>query len=325
MEKILEIIISTEFLYSVFRITTPLIFVTLGAMITARAGVINIGLEGTMLFAAFAGVVISAWTQSTLLGITAAVLTGIIVSLLMAYVVLVLKSDITLTGIAVNMLGSGGTVFLLFLVAGEKGISSSLPSKVLPKVNLPLVGKIPFLKDVLSNHNVMTYVAFACIIVVYILMNKSVLGLRIKAVGENEDAVKSVGINTTRTKLISMVISGMLAGLSGGYMSMGYVSWFARDMIAGRGFIALAAQQLGQGTVMGSTAAAFLFGAADSLGNNLQAMSLPSEFVQMIPYVATIVGLVVYSVSKKRKNEKRVAMVTQDTSRENYLGTGTEN
>lgn len=307
MENILRIICSTEFFYSIFRVTTPILLAALGAMITSRAGVVNIGLEGIMLFSALAGVVTSAWTQSAAVGLLAAILVGVLISALMAYVMLVLRSDITLTGFAVNALGSGCTVFLLYVICNDKGISSSLASKVLPKVNLPLIQDIPFVGKVLSGHNIMTYVAFLLIIVIYWLVNKTPLGLRIRAVGENPHAAESVGIKVTRIQLIAMLVSGVLAGMAGAYMSMGYVSWFARDMMAGRGFIALAAQQLGQGTVVGSMLASLAFGAADSLANNLQALRLPSEFVQSIPYAVTIVGLVIYSASKKRREQRLAA------------------
>ena len=307
MENILRIICSTEFFYSIFRVTTPILLAALGAMITSRAGVVNIGLEGIMLFSALAGVVTSASTQSAAVGLLAAILVGVLISALMADVMLVLRSDITLTGFAVNALGSGCTVFLLYVICNDKGISSSLASKVLPKVNLPLIQDIPFVGKVLSGHNIMTYVAFLLIIVIYWLVNKTPLGLRIRAVGENPHAAESVGIKVTRIQLIAMLISGVLAGMAGAYMSMGYVSWFARDMMAGRGFIALAAQQLGQGTVVGSMLASLAFGAADSLANNLQALRLPSEFVQSIPYAVTIVGLVIYSASKKRREQRLAA------------------
>lgn len=307
MENILRIICSTEFFYSIFRVTTPILLAALGAMITSRAGVVNIGLEGIMLFSALAGVVTSAWTQSAAVGLLAAILVGVLISALMAYVMLVLRSDITLTGFAVNALGSGCTVFLLYVICNDKGISSSLASKVLPKVNLPLIQDIPFVGKVLSGHNIMTYAAFLLTIVIYWLVNKTPLGLRIRAVGENPHAAESVGIKVTRIQLIAMLISGVLAGMAGAYMSMGYVSWFARDMMAGRGFIALAAQQLGQGTVVGSMLASLAFGAADSLANNLQALRLPSEFVQSIPYAVTIVGLVIYSASKKRREQRLAA------------------
>ena len=301
MQQILEILLSAQFVYSVLRISTPIIFASLGALITARAGVVNIGLEGTMLFAALSGVVVSAFTQSALLGFLAAVLTGVLIAALMSYVTLVLRSHITLTGIAINMFASGSTVFILYLVCNDKGISSSLSSKVLPQVDIPLLRSIPVVGEALSGHNILTYAAFLMVLLTYLLLNKTPLGLRIRAVGENEHAALSVGARPEKYQFIAMLISGVLAGMGGAYVSMGYVSWFSRDMIAGRGFIALAAQQLGQGTTLGTFCSALVFGAADSLANTFQALQMPSEVVQSIPYAVTILGLVVFSVLKQRQ------------------------
>lgn len=278
----------------------------MGALITSRAGVINIGLEGIMLFAALFGVIFSAASGSAWVGFLGAVVTGVLIAILMSYVALVLKSHVTLTGIAINMFASGCTVFILCLVTGDKGISSSLASKVMPSVELPLIHKIPIIGEVLSGHNILTYLSFLGVLFTYILLNKTVVGLRIRAVGENEQAALSVGAKPVKYQFIAMLISGVLAGMGGAYMSMGYVSWFSRDMVAGRGFIALAAQQLGQGTTLGTMSATLVFGMADALANNLQALQMPSEFVQSIPYVTTIVGLVVFSIAKQRKELKRI-------------------
>ncbi|MDE5908966.1 MAG: ABC transporter permease [Lachnospiraceae bacterium] len=306
MKQIISIIFSTQFFYSILRISTPIMFASMGALITSRAGVINIGLEGIMLFAALSGVIFSAASGSAWVGFLGAVVTGVLIAILMSYVALVLKSHITLTGIAINMFASGCTVFILYLVTGDKGISSSLASKVMPVVELPLINKIPILGEIISGHNILTYLSFLGVLFTYVLLNKTVVGLRIRAVGENEQAALSVGAKPVKYQFIAMLISGVLAGMGGAYMSMGYVSWFSRDMVAGRGFIALAAQQLGQGTTLGTMSATLVFGMADALANNLQALQMPSEFVQSIPYVTTIIGLVVFSIAKQRKELKRI-------------------
>lgn len=306
MEQIFDIIFSTQFFYSILRISTPIMFASMGALITSRAGVINIGLEGIMLFAALSGVVFSAFTGSAWIGFIGAVATGVLIAVLMSYVALVLKSHITLTGIAINMFASGSTVFILYLVANDKGISSSLASKVMPVIKIPFIDGIPIIGEIFSGHNILTYFSFVGVVFTYVLLNKTIVGLRIRAVGENEQAALSVGAKPVKYQFIAMLISGVLAGMGGAYMSMGYVSWFSRDMIAGRGFIALAAQQLGQGTTLGTMCSTLIFGMADSLANNLQALQMPSEFVQSIPYVTTILGLVVFSVVKQRKELKRI-------------------
>lgn len=302
-----DIIFTTDFAFMVFRVTTPILFTALGAMISRRAGIMNISLEGMMLVGALFGVIGSTYTQNALIGVLCAVAASLLLSLVFAYFVLKLKSDLILTGIALNLMASGGTVFLLSILCGDKGVSTSMASKVVPSVEIPLIKSIPVLGKILSGHNILTYVALLSVIVVYVLINKSPLGLRIRSVGENPDAAESVGISVVKTRFIALMITGILSGLGGAFMSMGYVSWFARDMAAGRGYIALAAQNLGNATPIGTCLASFLFGIADALSSSLQILSVPAEFIQMIPYVTTVIGLIVYSAGRRKKSKKMQA------------------
>ncbi|MEW9094512.1 MAG: ABC transporter permease [Clostridiaceae bacterium] len=304
MENLFSIIFSTSFGYAILRVTTPILFASLAALISNKAGVINIGLEGIMLSAALGGVIASAFTQSALIGIICAIIVGVLLSLLLAYFSLNLKSDIILTGIALNLLASGGTVFLLYLVAKDKGISVSLKSMVAPEVSIPLLNKIPVLGQVLSGHNILTYISLLSVIIVYILLYKTPLGLKIRAVGENANAADSVGISVKKIQYLALLLSGVFASLGGAYMSMGYVSWFSRDMTAGRGFIALAAEAMGRGTPIGTLLASLIFGFADALSNVMQSLRVPAEFVQMVPYLTTILGLVIYSAQQSNKTKK---------------------
>ena len=306
MDKFIAIIFSVSFGYAVLRVTTPLIFAAMGALISDKAGVINIALEGIMLIAALTGVIVSAFTQSAFLGLMAAVLAGALTGAVMAYASLNLKTDIILSGVAVNLIGAGGTVFVLYLVAHDKGISSSLSSLVLPKVALPIISQIPVISDILSGHNILTYVAIISVVVVHILVYKTPLGLQIRAVGENSHAADSVGVSVIRIKYIALILSGAFAGFGGAYMSMGYVSWFSKNMTVGRGFIALAAEAMGGGTPLGTTIACFVFGSAEALSNSLQSLRVPTEFVQMIPYVVTVVGLALYSSRKTSQIRKHL-------------------
>jgi len=225
----------------------------------------------------------------------------------LGYVSLKLKTDVILAGIAINLIASGGTVFVLFLLTGDKGISSSLASKLLPKIDIPILKSIPILGPILSGHNILTYFAFISVFLVWFLLYRTPLGLRIRAVGENEHAVDSVGISVVKTRFIALIISGVMAGFGGAYMTMGYISWFSRDMTAGRGFIALAAESMGGATPLGSMLSSLLFGFFDALSNSLQLLKIPYEFVSMLPYVATVVGLVIYTTQKtKRMHRMRI-------------------
>lgn len=305
MKALITLIFSTTFGYAILRVTTPILFAALGALVSDRAGVINIGLEGIMLTSALVGVVVSAFTGSAWVGLLIAIVAGILAALIMAYFSLNLKTDIILAGIALNLMASGGTIFALFLAAHDKGISTSLNSKVLPMVTIPLLNKIPILGPILSGHNVLTYFSLISVLLVYIFLYKTALGLRIRVVGENSDAADSVGISVIKVRYIALGISGALAGLGGAYMSMGYVSWFSTNMTAGRGFIALAAEAMGMATPLGTFVTSLLFGFADALSNSLQSLRIPSEFVQMLPYVATILGLIIYA-SRQTAKLKRV-------------------
>ena len=299
-----DLVFSTDFLFSVLRVSTPIIFAALGALISDKAGIVNIGLEGIMLTAALGGVLGSAFFQSSILGLLSAVLVGVLFSLVLALFTLKLKTHIILGGIALNLFASGGTVFALDLVTGDKGTSASLASKVLPDITLPLLSRIPFLGAVLSGHNVLTYVCILSVIGVWYMMNHTPLGAWIRAVGENRHAAESVGINVYRIQFSALLLSGFFTSLGGAFLSMGYVSWFSRNMSAGRGWIALAAEAMGGGNVVRTTLTSLFFGLTDALANTLQTINLPSELVKTIPYWGTIIGLVIYAINTQKKLRK---------------------
>lgn len=304
MGSMLRGIFSVGFGYSILRVTTPILFAALGAVVSERAGVVNIGLEGLMLISGVSGVIFSAWTGSAWLGLIGALLICIMAALFMGYFHIKLGTDMVLAGIALNVIASGGTVFALFVASGDRGISSSLASKTMPVIHVPLLRSIPVLGPILSGHNVLTYFAMLAVFAVWYLMYRTPLGLRLRAVGESPDAADSVGISVDRIRFLALGISGLLAGFGGAHLSMGYVSWFSRDMAAGRGFIGLAASALGGVHPVGTAVASLFFGFADALSNYMQSLSIPSEFVQMIPYLATLLGLGLFARRQMTKGQK---------------------
>ncbi len=305
MEAFLQMFTETTFWFAVIRVTTPILFATLGAVIASKSGAINIGIEGIMLTSAFSGVLFSAITQNVWVGLLAAVISGMIMASVLAYFALKLDANIILTGIAINILSAGGTVFLLDAITGDKGISTSLNSLVLPEVNIPIIESIPHIGQILSGHNILTYFSWLCILLIHMLLNHTSLGLRIQAVGESPESAESVGVNVFKIKFIALVLSGMLASFGGAFLSMGYVSWFSSGMTAGRGYIALAARAIAGNTAVGSLLASLLFGTAETLSNHLQAFNVPVEFVHMTPYAITIIGFVVISIVNDKKEERR--------------------
>lgn len=299
----LEYIFSSDFITAVIRMGTPLLFVGMAAVIGAKANILCIAYEGMMLFAALGGVVGSALTQNLFLGMICGLLSGLIIAAIFAYFVLYLDTKALLAGLALNTLGTGGTVYIVYLLTGMKLDTSALSSLRFPTVNIPIIKDIPILGDILSGHNLLSYVAFFTVIFVWFLIFKTKLGLRIRAVGEDPSAAASVGINVNKTKFIALLISGLIASMGGMFMSMAYMPYFTTNMTAGRGFIGIAAQNLGRGSPLWTMVYTLVFGASMAIGNVAQSFRLPSQFASMMPYVFTLIGLVMIGAKNKKSNK----------------------
>lgn len=312
VQNVLEGIFSAAFLASILRVTTPILLPSLGALISDRAGVINIGLEGTMLVSAFTGVVFSAYSldwfgESTgklvgpWVGLLAGVIIGVLMALLLAVFHLRFKANIILSGIALNILGSAATVAIMYELTGDRGnTQGSLRSMRIPFIQLPeFLNDIPvvsFFFRIFDNQSVMTWIAFLAVIAVWYFLYKMPAGVHLRAVGQNPDAAASVGIRVTRVRYLALALSGALAGLGGVHMSMGYLSFFQRDMTSGRGFIALATPYLGGGHPVGTGLASLVFGFFDALSTRVGSLEIPSQLPQMLPYMATVLALVIYAL-----------------------------
>ena len=304
--NLIQYICSTEFLYMWIRVATPILLAALGAAVCNKAGVLNLGLEGIMLISALFGVLGGAMGGNLFWGFLTGVGSALVVSAIFAYFHLILKANATLCGTAINTAATGLTVFVLQLATGEKGNSSSLRSFSFPEVEIPLIKDIPVVGDILSGHNALTYTAILMVVLVYILLYKTPLGLRMRAVGENPNAASSVGQDVVKIRFIAIIICGVLTGLGGMYLSMGYLDMFVRDMVAGRGFIALAACSMGQSTPVGALISSLVFAFFDGLSNILQVLQSPSQFVQMLPYLATIAGLTVFSIQQSMRAKRKM-------------------
>lgn len=302
----MNILLSTEFWYTVIAVTTPILFSGLACLVFFKGGVDAIATEGIMLFAALMGVLGSYYSNSWFIGILAGMLAGSLLAIVYGIITIKLKSNAILGGVAINTFSIGFTVFLMYILTNQKGSTQSLANPVIPDLRLPFIEKIPFIGDVLSMQNLLTYVGFLTVPLLIVFLYRSKVGLRIRTIGESEDAAKSVGLNISKYKLITLVIAGALAGLGGVYLSMGYVSAFSRNMVAGRGFIGMAAESMGRGTPIGVLISAFVFGAADALAKNLQLFNFPSHLINLMPYLITIIATSVYSYIKKKQREKRL-------------------
>jgi len=310
LNEIIGLICQTDFVFSIFRITAPILFAALASVVAEKAGVVNIGLDGIMLISGLFGTLFSFWTQSWLIGVLGAMAVGLTIALIMGFFALKLKTDIILAGIAINTMAGGGTIFALYMFTGERGNTASLTSSniLIPTVEIPGLSSIPVLGDILSGHSVLTYIAFILVFVTWVLLYKTSVGLQFRAVGENDHAAESVGISVLKIKYIALGISGILAGMGGAFMSMYYSQSWNTGVVAGRGFIALAAQAMGHGEPVGTMLASLLFGFAQALRTKVSGIQgVSSNLISAMPYAVTILGLVLYALSTINKAKRKKA------------------
>lgn len=303
MSTAAEVIFSTAFLAAVLRVATPYILAALGGLVAERVGVSNIALEGSMLVGACAGALVAGYSGSIWLGALAGVAAGTLLALALAALRLHLGADVIIAGIGLNLFASGATAFTVFALLDDKGGTSGLASGTLPTIHVPLVEDMPIVGEVLSGQNLVTYLAILAAPAVAWMLFRTRAGFHLRAVGEMPDAARSVGIHVRRVQYLALALSGALAGLAGVFLSMGYVSFFVRDMTAGRGFIALAAVFLGGLRPWGVFFAALGFGAAEALAVQLGNRDVPPQLVSTIPYVLTLVALGWYAWRRRVKDQ----------------------
>jgi simple sugar transport system permease protein len=252
---------------------TPLIFAALAGTICERAGILNIALEGALTVAAFAAVAVSFATGSPLLGLLAAVLASMLLCALLGIAATRFGVDQIVAGTGLNLLAAGGTAFALVVIFGQPGAS--------PEVHA--------LGD--GGERALIVCAFACALVLQLILDRTPWGLRVRACGENPRALLSAGVDPRRLRVVATLVGGALAGLGGAFLSLGELDIYSDGMTSGRGFIALAAVIFGRWTPLGAAGAALAFGALSALQFVLQRAGVPSELMQSLPYLAALAAL----------------------------------
>lgn len=292
------------FIFVVIRVGVPLMFASMSAYVASIAGIPNIAVEGIMIMAALFGVYFSAMTASAWLGLLGAIAIGIVMALVMAFFTMKMKANPIMIGIALNLFAADFSVWLLLVWTGSKGTTASLPSKVLPTINIPFIEDIPILGEIISGHYFLTYVCIVLAILIWILVYKTPFGLRMKACGLDEHTAESVGVKVQKVRLIAIILSGILAAMAGAYLSMGYLSMFSSNMTASRGWIGIAAEAVGQGNFLIVVLTTIVFAIAQGVVNQLILTNLPAELVNIIPYVCVLIGLVMLSVREYQRARK---------------------
>lgn len=284
-----NVVVWSALLASMLRYATPLTFAAIGGMFSERSGVVNIALEGMMLAGAFFGILAAQKSGSWEIGLLAAAGAGAGLALIHAFFSINLRADQIVSGTAINFLALGVTGYFFVDVYGELGTPSDIPR--IPDVHLPL-DRWNFLDGVFGQLNLMIWASFALLIVSYIVMFKTPIGLRIRAVGEHPRAADTVGINVYLVRYASVTVSGILAALGGAYLSIGFLGSFNENMTAGRGFIALAALIFGAWRPFGAFSACLLFGFSSALAQRLPEYSgSAATLFQALPYVLTLIAV----------------------------------
>jgi simple sugar transport system permease protein len=271
---------------------TPIALAALCGVISERAAVINIAIEGIMLMTAQAAVVSATLTHNIYMGLLVAMMLGGVIAAIHAVLVIRFKVDQIVSGVAINIFGTGATSFISsrFL---EKNVDLLNNSGTFPIIPIPLLAKIPVLGPVLFENTLIIYMTLLLVVAIYVLLFYTPWGLRTRAVGEHPKAADTLGINVYLTRYVNVILGGIIAGIGGAYFTIGSVGRFDQIMTAGKGFIGLAAMIFGKWNPIGAYASSLIFGFADSLQVKMQILKvpIPTEFLQMAPYIVTMIVL----------------------------------
>lgn len=277
-------------LRTMIALSTPFLFAALGETFSQLSGVVNLGVDGIMLLAGFFAFYAVFLTGNVWLGLLLAMLVGLIMGLMMSFVSVTLKAQQGISGIGLQMFGLGMSSLLFKVLVGTvTSVSGFRPVKI------PLLGDIPFIGPILFNNNVLVYSAFLLVPLSWWVLEKTTLGLRIKAVGQNPAAADSVGINVNRIRYFSVCLGAVLAGIAGASLSISIANLFQDNLTSGQGFIAVALVYFGGWSPVGVLGGALLFSLANSAQLWLQVLGInvPASLAVMLPYILTIVVLTV--------------------------------
>jgi ABC-type uncharacterized transport system permease subunit len=285
-----QVVVWSALTAAMLRYATPLAFAAMGGLFSERSGVVNIGLEGMMLSGAFFGILGADKLNSWALGLLCAALAGAGFALVHAFFAIHLRADQIVGGFAINFLALGITGYLFIDIYGGEGTPPDISE--IPDVHLSFLSDWYFIGPVLGQLNLMIWLAALTVLLTWVVMFKTPIGLRIRAVGEHPRAADTVGISVYKIRYAAVVLSGILAALGGAYLSIGFVNSFNQNMTAGRGYIALAAVIFGNWRPWGAAAAALLFGFSSALAQRLPAYSESAAVLfQALPYVLTLIAV----------------------------------
>ncbi len=285
-----------QIMIAAIKTGTPLLLVALGELVCEKSGVLNLGQEGMMLMGAMAGFAGAYFSGSLLLGLILAMLAGMLMALLFAALTLSLSANQVATGLALTIFGTGLSAFL-----GSGLVGSTVTG--FTSIKLPLLGDIPLLGRLLFQHDILVYASFVIAAIIWWVLHKTRLGLTIRAVGENPQSANALGIKVIRLRYCVTLFGGAMAGLAGAYMSLAYTPMWMENMTAGRGWIALALVVFSSWRIGYLMIGAYLFGFTSIMHLAMQGagFDISPNLLAMIPYLATIIVMVMISSNKIRQ------------------------
>ncbi len=294
-------IFTTGLFRQMLRSATPVALAAMGGLMTEHAGIMNIGMDGMILLGAFTAVAVSIATGSALAGTLAAIFAGVLVGLFFALFVVKFRSDEFIIGTALNIFAGGLTTFLLWAIFGVRGTIRTEAG--LPTVNLGILGKIPYLGEIISGNSLFVYLTVGLVVLMWALVYRTPLGFWIRAAGEHPDTLRTAGISPARMKWFSSTLCGAFCGLAGAQLALGNVTMFSEGMSNSRGYVAFACVIFGGANPVKAYLAALMFGFFDALGYRLQEYRISANLTSMIPYVITVCMMVYVVVRSNRKKK----------------------
>jgi ABC-type uncharacterized transport system permease subunit len=291
LSDILHLLFTANLWQATLAAAVLLLLPALGGVISERSGVVNIAMEGMMLTGAFFGVVADLAWHDPWAATGVAILAGGLIALVHAVVSIQFRADQIVSGIAINIFAAGLTVFLINRIFGIQDVGHVSQAQLLPNINVPVLDQIPFLGQVFFRQNVVVYMALILLVVMHVVLFRTRLGLRIRAVGEHPQAADTAGINVYFIRYGAVITSGLLCGLAGAFLAIGVSNTFVPNMTDGRGYIALAAMIFGKWTPFGAFVACLIFGLGEAIYANNSIIHASPYLLSMLPYIITLVVL----------------------------------
>ncbi len=293
MNDLLQSTIIISILTATIRIATPLLLAALGELITERAGILNLGVEGGMLMSSFMGFYVTHLTGSLYMGLMAAMLTGATLNLVMVFMAATLKVEQVVTGLALNMLASGMSLYLYKLAFSDA--KNTIPTiEIFQNIEIPWLSQIPFLGEIFFSQKLLTYLAFLMVPAVWFFLYRTQFGLEIRCVGENPKVIDTKGLSVSVRQYAAVLIGGLLIGMSGAFVTICSSARFVPEITAGRGWLALVIVIAGNWRPMGLVAASLVFAFLDAFQLQVQGVGvqIPYQLLLALPYVTAIVLMV---------------------------------